>query len=152
MTRVEGLWREGVPILSRAAIRRVWFLVPSCEDAPEGLRHMPRRNLYAIAMVGAISLVCWKAGQAARPKDDDVMEMYGVFVDAVEQVQSNYVRPVSRRELMESALRGMLSDLDPALGLHQHDAVAIVQKADRREVRRFGNHRRGGWRTPTGSR
>ena len=73
---------------------------------------MPRRNLYAIAMVAAISLVCWKAGQAARPKDD-VMEMYGVFVDAVEQVQSNYVRPVSRRELMESALRGMLSDLDP---------------------------------------
>ncbi|WP_435020986.1 S41 family peptidase [Tundrisphaera sp. TA3] len=73
---------------------------------------MPRRNLYAIAMVGVISLVCWKAGQAARPKDD-VMEMYGVFVDAVEQVQANYVRPVSRRELMESALRGMLTDLDP---------------------------------------
>ena len=40
-------------------------------------------------------------------------ELYGVFVDAVEQVQQNYVRPVTRRELMESALRGMLSDLDP---------------------------------------
>jgi len=72
---------------------------------------MPRRNLYAIAMVGAISLLCWKASQGAKPKDD-VMEMYGVFVDAVEQVQANYVRPVSRRDLMESALRGMLTDLD----------------------------------------
>ncbi len=73
---------------------------------------MPRRNLYAIAMVGALSLLCWQASQAARPKDE-VSELYGVFVDAVEQVQQNYVRPVNRRELMESALRGMLSDLDP---------------------------------------
>jgi len=31
----------------------------------------------------------------------------------VEQVEQNYVRPVSRRELMESALKGMLSNLDP---------------------------------------
>ena len=73
---------------------------------------MPRRNLYAIAMVGAVSLLCWQVSQGAKPKDD-VSEMYGVFVDAVEQVQQNYVRPVSRRELMESALKGMLSNLDP---------------------------------------
>lgn len=73
---------------------------------------MPRRNLYAFAMVGAVSLLCWQVSQGARPKDD-VSEMYGVFVDAVEQVQQNYVRPVSRRELMESALKGMLSNLDP---------------------------------------
>jgi carboxyl-terminal processing protease len=73
---------------------------------------MPRQNLYSIVMVGAVSLLCWQVSQGARPKDE-VSEMYGVFVDAVEQVQQNYVRPVTRRELMESALRGMLSDLDP---------------------------------------
>ncbi|WP_435010467.1 S41 family peptidase [Tundrisphaera lichenicola] len=73
---------------------------------------MPRRNLYAIVMVGALSMLCWQVSQGARPKDD-VSEMYGVFVDAVEQVQQNYVRPVSRKELMESALKGMLSNLDP---------------------------------------
>ena len=73
---------------------------------------MPRQNLYSIVMVGAVSLLCWQVSQGARPKDE-VSELYGVFVDAVEQVQQNYVRPVSRRELMESALRGMLSDLDP---------------------------------------
>ena len=73
---------------------------------------MPRRNLYAIVMVGAVSLLCWQVSQGAKPKDD-VSELYGVFVDAVEQVQQNYVRPVSRRELMESALKGMLSNLDP---------------------------------------
>ena len=73
---------------------------------------MPRQNLYSIVMVGAVSLLCWQVSQGAKPKDE-VSELYGVFVDAVEQVQQNYVRPVTRRELMESALRGMLSDLDP---------------------------------------
>ena len=72
---------------------------------------MPRQNLYSIVMVGAISLLCWQVSQGAKPKDD-VSELYGVFVDAVEQVQQNYVRPVTRRELVESALRGMLADLD----------------------------------------
>lgn len=73
---------------------------------------MPRRNLFAIAAVGALSLLCWQATQGAKPKDE-ATELYGLFVDAVEQVQQNYVRPVSRKELLESALRGMLQDLDP---------------------------------------
>lgn len=73
---------------------------------------MPRRNLFAIAAVGGLSLLCWQASQGARPKDE-TMELYGLFVDAVEQVQANYVRPVSRKELLESALKGMLQDLDP---------------------------------------
>jgi carboxyl-terminal processing protease len=73
---------------------------------------MPRRNLYAITMVAAVSIFCWQASHGARPKDE-MMELYGVFVDAVEQVETNYVRPVSRRELLESALKGMLQNLDP---------------------------------------
>ena len=73
---------------------------------------MPRRNLFAIAAVGALTLLCWQASQGARPKDE-TMELYGLFVDAVEQVQANYVRPVTRKELLDSALRGMLQDLDP---------------------------------------
>ena len=73
---------------------------------------MPRRNLSAIVMVAAVSLVCWQATQGAKPKDE-MMELYGLFVDAVEQVEANYVRPVNRRELLESALHGMLQDLDP---------------------------------------
>ncbi|HEV3122359.1 MAG TPA: S41 family peptidase [Isosphaeraceae bacterium] len=75
---------------------------------------MPRRNLFAIVMVAAVSLLCWQTSQGARPKDkDDAMELYGLFVDAVEQVEANYVRRVDRRELLESALRGMLQNLDP---------------------------------------
>jgi carboxyl-terminal processing protease len=73
---------------------------------------MPRRNLYAIALVAAVSLLCWQSTHGAKPKDE-MMELYGLFVDAVEKVETDYVRPVNRRELLESALRGMLQNLDP---------------------------------------
>ncbi len=73
---------------------------------------MPRRNYLPLAMIGSISLFCWQATQAAKPKDE-MLELYGLFVDAVEKVEVNYVRPVSRRELLYSALEGMLQQLDP---------------------------------------
>src|SRR6516165_9399080 len=73
---------------------------------------MPRRNFFALAMMGAICLCCWQATQGAKPKDE-MLELYGLFVDAVEKVETNYVRPVQRRELLESALEGMLQNLDP---------------------------------------
>src|SRR3974377_1163570 len=72
---------------------------------------MPGRKVLAAALIGAISLFCWQATQGAKPKDE-MLELYGLFVDAVEKVESNYVRPVSRRELLESALDGMLQNLD----------------------------------------
>jgi carboxyl-terminal processing protease len=50
-----------------------------------------------------------------KPKDE-MMELYGLFVDAVEQVEHSYARKVDRRELIESALRGMLQNLDPHSG------------------------------------
>ncbi len=73
---------------------------------------MRRRSFVSLAMIGAISLFCWQATQGAKPKDE-MLELYGLFVDAVEKVEANYVRPVTRRELLESALEGMLQNLDP---------------------------------------
>ena len=74
---------------------------------------MPQRNLWAIAMVGAVSLLCWQSTRGARPARDELLQQYSLFVDAVEQVQENYVRPVERKDLLASALKGMLQDLDP---------------------------------------
>jgi len=85
-------------------------------------------------MVGAVSLFCWQASEGAKPKDE-MMELYGVFVDAVEQVESNYVRPVNRRELLESALKGMLQNLDP----HSSYINTSEWKQFRRQIEgRFG--------------
>lgn len=95
---------------------------------------MPRRNFYSIVMVGAVSLFCWQASQGAKPKDE-MMELYGVFVDAVEHVEANYVRPVNRRELLESALKGMLQNLDP----HSSYINTSEWKQFRRQIEgRFG--------------
>jgi carboxyl-terminal processing protease len=72
---------------------------------------MARRTVFSFAMIGSIGLFCWQASSNAKPKDE-MLELYGMFVDAVEKVETNYVRQVSRRELLESALDGMLQNLD----------------------------------------
>jgi carboxyl-terminal processing protease len=95
---------------------------------------MPRRNYFALALIAAVSIYCWHSSQGAKPKDE-MMELYGLFVDAVEKVEANYVRPVSRRELLESALEGMLQNLDP------HSAYINVRgwRQFRRQIEgRFG--------------
>ena len=73
---------------------------------------MASRTYFAFAMIGSVGLFGWQASLDAKPRDE-MLELYGLFVDAVEKVETNYVRPVSRRELLESALEGMLQNLDP---------------------------------------
>ena len=73
---------------------------------------MTRRILFALAMIGSAGLFGWQISLDAKPRDE-MLELYGLFVDAVEKVETNYVRKVSRRELLESALEGMLQNLDP---------------------------------------
>lgn len=46
----------------------------------------------------------------ALPEDD--YALMKVFVDTFEQVERNYVKEVDRRELIEAAIRGMVSKLD----------------------------------------
>ena len=49
----------------------------------------------------------------AAKRDDDYYELYQVFADTLDQVERNYVKPVSRRELIEAAIGGVLGKLDP---------------------------------------
>ena len=44
---------------------------------------------------------------------EDDYELYQIFADTLDQVERNYVKDVSRRELMEAAIHGVLSKLDP---------------------------------------
>jgi carboxyl-terminal processing protease len=47
-----------------------------------------------------------------RP-DDEYYELFRSFADTIDQVERNYVKEVDRRELMEAAIKGVLSKLDP---------------------------------------
>jgi carboxyl-terminal processing protease len=45
-------------------------------------------------------------------KSDEYYELLKLFVDTLDQVERNYVQDLSRRELVEAAIQGMLSKLD----------------------------------------
>lgn len=53
------------------------------------------------------------AGTATQKQDDeDYFELLKLFADTLDQVERNYVEEVSRRELMEAAIKGVLAKLD----------------------------------------
>ena len=49
---------------------------------------------------------------AERKSDAEDYELFKLFADALDQVERNYVQKVDRRELMEAAVKGMVSRLD----------------------------------------
>ncbi len=49
----------------------------------------------------------------APKTEDEYFELMQVFVDTFDEIDQNYVKEVDRRKLIESAIRGMLADLDP---------------------------------------
>ncbi len=62
----------------------------------------------AVAILPAPS----RAEEVKKPTEDDY-ELYQIFADTLDQVERNYVKDVSRRELMEAAIHGVLNKLDP---------------------------------------
>lgn len=51
--------------------------------------------------------------QEAAETDEDYFEQYRLLIDTIDQVDRNYVDKVSRRELIEAAIRGVMKKLDP---------------------------------------
>ncbi|MBX9790572.1 MAG: PDZ domain-containing protein [Pirellulales bacterium] len=51
--------------------------------------------------------------EPADPQTDEYYELFSVLVDTLDQIERNYVKPISRRELIEAAIHGALSKLDP---------------------------------------
>jgi carboxyl-terminal processing protease len=65
-----------------------------------------------LLLLAALLPQAFACGQeASQPADD--LELFKLFADTLDQVERNYVKEVDRRELMEAAIRGMLSKLDP---------------------------------------
>jgi carboxyl-terminal processing protease len=62
------------------------------------------------------------------PKDDDYALMK-VFVDTFEQVERNYVKDVDRRELLQAAIEGMMSKLDPYSSYISPDEMSRFSEA-----------------------
>jgi carboxyl-terminal processing protease len=54
-----------------------------------------------------------KDPQAERKNEEEVYQLQKLLVDTLDQVQRNYVKEVDRRKLVEAAIKGVLSELDP---------------------------------------
>lgn len=48
-----------------------------------------------------------------REINDENYALYQLLVDTIDQVEANYVKPISKKELIEAAIRGVLNKLDP---------------------------------------
>lgn len=51
--------------------------------------------------------------EAAKKASESDYELYKIFADTLDQIERNYVKDISRRELMEAAIKGALEKLDP---------------------------------------
>jgi carboxyl-terminal processing protease len=73
------------------------------------------QRLAWIATISFLSVAAWaEATRAEEPQPpDQYYELMKVLVDSFEQIDRNYVKDVDRRELVEAAVRGMLTKLDP---------------------------------------
>src|SRR5947209_304779 len=54
-----------------------------------------------------------EAAKKAAKDEEEFYDLYKSLADTVDQVDRNYVKKVDRRELMEAAIKGVLSKLDP---------------------------------------
>jgi carboxyl-terminal processing protease len=51
--------------------------------------------------------------QADSDSEQEYYELFELLADTLDQIERNYVKDIDRRDLMEAAIRGMLTELDP---------------------------------------
>lgn len=71
---------------------------------------MPRRNLYWLAVILVVSLVCFQRADAERRSS--MAGMLESFYRAMEYIDQDYVEKVDRQKLFEGAMRGLTGELD----------------------------------------
>lgn len=72
------------------------------------------RTQFCVAMLAACMGIIGATSTArAASQEEDLFESMRLLIDSFDQVDRFYVKEVSRRELVEAALRGMLDRLDP---------------------------------------
>ncbi len=64
-------------------------------------------------IAGFVAFGPFKAGQARSGENDETYRQLTLFGDVFQRVRSDYVESVSDKELIEAAINGMLTSLDP---------------------------------------
>lgn len=94
------------------------------------MRHVTRSGSYLA--IGLVLIFFVAAGPYVLAEKDNgsselPLEDLRVFSDVLERIKNDYVEPVDDKELLESAVRGMLSGLDPHSSYLDIDAFKELQ-------------------------
>jgi carboxyl-terminal processing protease len=65
----------------------------------------------------------------AKAGNDDTYELYRMLADTIDQVERNYVHDVSRRELIEAAIEGVIRKLDPYSSFIKSDEMEEFRRS-----------------------
>ncbi len=91
------------------------------------------------AVAAAIcAVVLLPAGAQAQESDEEIFRQLKVFADVFERVRAEYVEEVGDEQLIEAAIQGMLSDLDPHSSYLDADSFKDMQVQTRGEFGGLG--------------
>lgn len=90
----------------------------------------------AVAVPAAVSLLPQATAQSGD--QDEIFRQLKVFADVFERVRAEYVEQVSDEQLVEAAIQGMLSDLDPHSSYLDADSFQDMQVQTRGEFGGLG--------------
>lgn len=93
-----------------------------------------------IALLGctALTTVAQAAPNKAPATTSDTYKALNLFGDVFEQVRANYVEPTEDKKLIEYALNGMLSSLDPHSGFMNEDEAKSMNIQNKGEFGGLG--------------
>jgi len=74
---------------------------------------MKKIALLGLGLVGGFAAAMFALPEARGANDTSAYSQLDLFSDAFERVRTNYVRPVKDSELIDAAIEGMVSNLDP---------------------------------------
>src|SRR5580700_11129526 len=93
----------------------------------KGERYMKKFALIGLGLVGGFAAATFALPEAKGASDASAYGQLDLFSDAFERVRANYVRPVDDSELINAAIEGMVSNLDPHSSYMDAKAFADMQ-------------------------
>jgi carboxyl-terminal processing protease len=91
-----------------------------------------------LALTTSVALLLPAAGGWAQDRNEDTYRQLKLFGDVFERVRADYVDQVTDEELIESAIRGMLAELDPHSSYMDQDQFKDMQEQTRGEFGGLG--------------
>ncbi|MCK4867207.1 MAG: PDZ domain-containing protein, partial [Alphaproteobacteria bacterium] len=71
------------------------------------------RRAAAVAVIATTGLLVWTTDAPTQEPVSDTLQQLELFGDVFERVRDDYVEEVTDQQLIEAAIQGMLSSLDP---------------------------------------